>query len=334
MPVSPWWRARAASGPRTCCSTSRASWRRSSRWCPQRWRPARSSTATRWCAARDSCVPSAFEGGITNGAWSLGIVGVAIYLVVAVLAVKGGRWAGPTRSAARRPSASSPPPPSSRSSSCSTSASTRTTCNAGHYFAAVPMFGALTAVVVINALRSERATVTMGARTVDWRYAALALWMGVVLVAAGVPFRGGHVGHRLRAVGHLGLWVELLLWSPSRSWSCNGRVAARGSPGLTPGAHPTRRSRRCSSWRAGSVVTPPWTGPGWSTVLRGALRKPKRGPSGCAGRRTPARVPARHPLDELQGVAHLRRRRGAGRGPRAGRRRSATPTSRKSAAWQ
>ncbi len=34
---------------------------------------------------------------------------------------------------------------------------------AGHYFAAVPMFAALTAVVVINALRSEHATVTMGA---------------------------------------------------------------------------------------------------------------------------------------------------------------------------
>ena len=41
-------------------------------------------------------------------------------------------------------------------------------------------------------------------------------------------------------------------------------------------SQPTSRSRRCSSWRAGSPVRPPCTGPGWSTVLRGALRKPNR----------------------------------------------------------
>ena len=55
---------------------------------------------------------------------------------------------------------------------------------------------------------------------------------------------------------------------------------------MTGRAQPTSCSRRRSSWRPGSAVTPPWTGLGWRTVERGALRKPNRWVSGsAAGRR-------------------------------------------------
>ena len=53
------------------------------------------------------------------------------------------------------------------------------------------------------------------------------------------------------------------------------------------------------------MVTPPCTGPGWSTVLRGALRNPKRWPIGCAGRRSPALVAGADPSTNVQRLADL-----------------------------
>ena len=71
--------------------------------------------------------------------------------------------------------------------------------------------------------------------------------------------------------------------------------AARPVADLGERARPRRRtssdhrSRRCSSWRAGSVGRPRVHRTGWSTVLRGALRKPKRWPRDWRAA-SPARV--------------------------------------------
>ena len=86
---------------------------------------------------------------------------------------------------------------------------------------------------------------------------------------------------------------------------------------------PTRRSSRCSSWRAGSAVTPPCTGPGWSTVLRGALRKPNRWLSGCPRGRAAARVAGADARRRRPAPSQPGRGRAAGRARAAGRRRRA-----------
>ena len=92
----------------------------------------------------------------------------------------------------------------------------------------------------------------------------------------------------------------------ARSGSPAPARAARTAPTYVIGRpQPTSRSRRCSSWRAGSSVTPPCTGPGWRTVLRGALRKPNRWPSDWRAASPARSSPRQTQLDEGQRLAHL-----------------------------
>ncbi len=205
----------------------------------------------------------------------------------------------------------------------------------GHYFAAVPMFVALTAVVVSNALRSERATVTMRARTVDWRYAALALWMGVVLVAAGVYFAVTTWVTDSEPWDTWVFWVELLLLVPFTLYWILQTIEwwHDGSPGLDAGRSADQRGDERLELTRRIAVTPPCTGPGWITVLRGALRKPKRVPSGCSAAAPPRASPAHTPATKSSASRTIAT---STRGSTARSRSSSTrhPTSRKSVAWQ
>ena len=91
--------------------------------------------------------------------------------------------------------------------------------------------------------------------------------------------------------------------------------------------------RRRSSWRAGSAVTPPWTGPGWRTVERGALRKPNRWVSGSAAGAPPVGWPAQTASTKASDSQTWST---SMRGSRASSRSRSTcqATSRKSAIWQ
>ncbi len=96
----------------------------------------------------------------------------------------------------------------------------------------------------------------------------------------------------------------------------------------------TRRSSRSTRVTAGSAVRPPCTGPGRTTVERGARRKPKRVPRLCRRhlaecRRRRGRPPPRTPAPRTPTSGPARRR---GRRARPGS--TSQATSRNSSSWQ
>ena len=90
---------------------------------------------------------------------------------------------------------------------------------------------------------------------------------------------------------------------PVPAWRWTSSAARGRRPGRPSPDQPL--DSRCSSWRAGSSVTPPCTGPGWTTVLRGALRKPNRVPIGCRPASPPRSSPAQTPSTNAERLAHL-----------------------------
>ena len=73
-----------------------------------------------------------------------------------------------------------------------------------------------------------------------------------------------------------------------------GPVIPRAGPAAAPALRP------------GPSVRPPCTGPGWTTVLRGALRKPNRTPRSLPAISPSDGVAATDPGDELESPAHGR----------------------------
>ena len=116
---------------------------------------------------------------------------------------------------------------------------------------------------------------------------------------------------------------------PARSWPATPSARSswsRSSRRTAPaGARAGGRGRRS---------TPPCTGPGWRTVLRGALRKPKRWPTGCPAAAPTRASPRAHALDERQRVADRVEVEPGVEGARAARGRRCQATSRKSASSQ
>jgi hypothetical protein len=81
----------------------------------------------------------------------------------------------------------------------------------GHYAAAVPMFGLIVGVAVVNARRTTRGAVVsrLAAATYRRAYAAIATAMGVTIVVAGVLFVLESAGHS--AFSSWLFWVEVAL---------------------------------------------------------------------------------------------------------------------------
>ena len=91
------------------------------------------------------------------------------------------------------------------------------------------------------------------------------------------------------------------LWSavprgPALQSSAGSRAGARGASADQLHAQALQAGPRGRSSR------PPWTGPGWMTVDRGALRNPKRWLSGCCAAPPPRGVTGADALDEPQGA--------------------------------
>ncbi len=140
--------------------------------------------------AKTSCVPTTFEPGITNGAWTLGIVGAVALVAVVVLAVKDGRVGWDTLQR--------------KQATVGLTFATfvyvgfvvfdvgwhDTYVQWGHYVAAVPLFVALAYVAVSNALQPKAGARTsmMRGRSVDLRYALIAVVMILALLVAAVYF--------------------------------------------------------------------------------------------------------------------------------------------------
>ena len=161
------------------------------------------------------------------------------------------------------------------------------------------------------------------------------------------PGRGARPGGRRRR----GLRAARL---PTRSWPARSWPATPWAPWSSSRSEPIGRApqpRRSAlqqplSSAAGSSVRPPCTGPGWTTVLRGARRKPNRllGSSAAgARRRTPSpasrrrsrRAPRRGtpaPRRPARGGPRRCRRPGSSARSRSSSTSEAEP--RKSSAWQ
>jgi hypothetical protein len=81
----------------------------------------------------------------------------------------------------------------------------------GHYAAAVPMFGLIVGVAVVNArhARGDAVMARLAAATYRRAYGAIAAAMGVTIVVAGVLFALDSAGHR--PVASWLFWVEVVL---------------------------------------------------------------------------------------------------------------------------
>lgn len=109
----------------------------------------------------------------------------------------------------------------------------------GHYAAAVPMFGLIVGVAVVNARHTQRGAVTsrLAAATYRRAYGAIALLMGAVIVVAGVVFWLDSAGHR--PFPSWLFWVEVVLlalfavfWvlQTAENWD-EGRLSGPGPAG-------------------------------------------------------------------------------------------------------
>ena len=139
---------------------------------------------------KTSCVPSTFEPGITNGAWTLGIVGAIVLAAVIALTVADRRVGWGTTN--------------QKQATVGLAIAVLvyvgflaldvlwhdTYVQWGHYVAAVPLFLALAYVAVSNALqpKGDARPATMRGHEVDWRYALIAVAMIAALVVAAVYF--------------------------------------------------------------------------------------------------------------------------------------------------
>ncbi len=184
---------------------------------------------------KSSCVPSTFEPGITNGAWTLGIVGAIVLVAVIALAVRDGRVGWGTTNQKQATVGLVIAGLVFLGFLALDVGWHDTYVQWGHYVAAVPLFLALAYVAVSNALqpKDDAQTATMRGREVDWRYALIAVVMIAALLVAAIYF----VATRSDPGGRWEYWVfavELALLVPFAAfWMLQTKQWwQEGAPGL------------------------------------------------------------------------------------------------------